>query len=171
MSGILHSLPSGPSPAARLRSRILARDRLMATFVKTTSHQTVEVLAATGMDTLVLDAEHAPFGPESLDRSLLAAHACALPVLVRVPYPRAAAIQQALDLGAGGVMVPHVDDARIAEEVVRAARYGQGGARGFSNSSRAGGYGARGMAEHLLASDAHTSVIVQIGRASCRERV
>ncbi|WP_259276329.1 aldolase/citrate lyase family protein, partial [Raoultella terrigena] len=92
-------------------------------------------------------------------------HACALPVLVRVPYPRAAAVQQALDLGAAGVMVPHVDDARIAAEVVRAARYGQGGARGFSNSSRAGGYGARGMAEHLRASDAHTTVIVQIESA------
>ncbi|CAM3541485.1 HpcH/HpaI aldolase family protein [Paracidovorax anthurii] len=165
MTPFAEPVHAGPAPTASLRQRLAARERLLSTFVKTTSHQTVEVLAATGLDTLVLDAEHAPFGPESLDRSLLAGHACGLPVLVRVPYPRAAAIQQALDLGAAGVMVPHVDDARIATEVVRAARYGQGGTRGFSTASRAGGYGLRSMADHLRASDEHTAVIVQIESA------
>lgn len=152
--------PGAADEALSLRERLVAGESLFATFVKTTSHQTVEVLAATGLDTLVLDAEHAPFGPESLDRSLLAARACSLPVLVRVPYPRGAAIQQALDMGAAGVMVPHVDSAAIALEVVRAARYG--GTRGYSASPRAGGYGQRGMAEHLRLSDAHTAVLVQI---------
>jgi len=163
------ALPGEPGGLS-LRERLVAGEPLFSTFVKTTSHQTVEVLAATGLDTLVLDAEHAPFGPESLDRSLLAARACGLPVLVRVPYPRGAAIQQALDMGAAGVMVPHVDSAAVALDVVRAARYG--GTRGYSASPRAGGYGQRGMAEHLRLSDAHTAVLVQIesGQAVAQAR-
>ncbi|RYF24569.1 MAG: aldolase [Comamonadaceae bacterium] len=143
-----------------LKQRLLDGEPLLATYVKTTSHQTVEVLASTGLDAIVLDAEHAPFGPESLDRALLASRACGLPALVRVPHVRADAIQQALDMGAAGVVVPRVDSAAIATHVVRASRYI--GGRGFSASPRAGGYGQREMAELMRVSDTQTAVIVQI---------
>lgn len=143
-----------------LKSRLLEREPLLATYVKTTSHQTVEVLASTGLDAVVLDAEHAPFGPETLDRALLASRACGLPALVRVPHVRAEAIQQALDMGAAGVVVPRVESAAIATHVVRASRYL--GGRGFSDAPRVGGYGQRAMTELMHAGDTQSAVIVQI---------
>ena len=45
---------------------------LIGTFIKTPSHQVAEILGAGGLDFAVIDAEHAPFDPETLDRMVLA---------------------------------------------------------------------------------------------------
>lgn len=144
------------------RQRLNQGGLILATFVKTTSHQTVEVLGTTGLDAIVLDAEHAPFGAESLDRCLSVAGA--LPTLVRVPANRPESILQALDMGAAGVLVPHVDSPAEAAHAVSAARYA-GGTRGFSASTRAGRYGERQWSDYLSQSDADTAVLLQIESA------
>lgn len=146
---------------SELRQRLKDGKLIVSTFVKTTSHQIVEVLATAGFDALVLDAEHAPFGKESLDLCLMAAKAIGLPTLVRLPNSSPDTILQVLDMGAAGIVVPHVDSAEQAREVVRASRY-RGGVRGFSASTRAGGFGSRGMIDHIQSSDQSTVVIVQI---------
>src|SRR5262249_6748653 len=63
--------------------------------------------------------------------------------------------------GAAGVLVPHVSSAGKAKAVVSACRY-QGGSRGFSNSPRAGGYGAAGIWQHVEAQDKSVTVIAMI---------
>ena len=87
---------------------------LFGVFAKTSSHQAIEVLGRTGVDYIVIDAEHAPFGPGELDICLLAAVANGLSVIVRVPELNKAVILTSLDLGAAGVMIPHIRDARQA---------------------------------------------------------
>lgn len=160
-----------PEPMA-FRSAIAQRKVLLGTFQKTTHYQTVEVLASAGLHFIVLDAEHAPFGRESLDACCLAARANRVPALVRTASSRAEHILQALDCGATGVLVPHVDDAHMAAAVVRAARYREaGGGRGFSNSPRAGGYGATPLALHMEASDLQTTVVVQVETAMAVQNV
>jgi 2-keto-3-deoxy-L-rhamnonate aldolase RhmA len=130
------------------------------TFVKTTSPQVVELLGGCGLDFAVLDAEHAPFDRTSLDLALLAGRAAALPLFVRVPDRAAATLLGVLDMGAAGVLVPHVDTAEQAQEVVAHCRY-VGGDRGYSSSPRAAGYGALGMAAAIRAGDANV-VMCQI---------
>ena len=166
----------GRTPAGvtqiNLRSVFKSGGLAIGTFVKTTHYQTVEILGGSDLDYLVLDAEHAPFGREALDACCLAARAHGAPVMVRTASHRPEHILQALDCGAHGVLVPHVDDADIAAKVVAAARYREaGGQRGFSNSPRAGGYGRTAMAEHISASDQHTAVMVQIETAAAVENV
>jgi 2-keto-3-deoxy-L-rhamnonate aldolase RhmA len=88
--------------------------RTVATFVKTDSPQVVEVLGLCSLDYVVLDAEHAPFDRQTMDRMVFAARAVGLPMLVRVPDHRDATILSVLDLGAHGIVVPHVDSAADA---------------------------------------------------------
>ena len=116
----------------------------VGTFVKTTSPQVVEILGGSGLDFAVLDAEHAPFDRSALDLALLAGRAARLPLFVRVADGAASTLLTALDLGAAGVLVPHVDSEAQAREVVAHCRY-DGGDRGYSGSPRAAGYGAMGM--------------------------
>jgi staphyloferrin B biosynthesis citrate synthase len=66
-----------------------------------------------------------------------------------------------LDCGAQGVLVPHVSSPVLARSIVAEARY-QGGRRGFTNSSRAGGYGSLGFQAHVAAADAQTAVVAMI---------
>lgn len=147
--------------ADNFRQRLTAGQPLVGSFVKTAAVQTIEIAAVAGLDFVVLDAEHAPFSATDIDSGVLAGRSAGIPVLVRVPQHSGPWIQQAIDVGADGILVPHVSSAAIAEAVVRAAKFA-GGSRGYSNSPRSGGYGTRSLAEHLAREDERVAVIIQI---------
>ncbi len=146
---------------ATFRHRLLSKEILIGTFVKTPSPIICEVLGLTELDTVCLDAEHAPFGRIELDNCVQALRAAQMPSLIRVAANSQEYILQALDYGATGVVVPHVTTPEQAEAVVRAARFGEGG-RGYAGSTRAAGYTTKPMQKHLNDSATETTVIAQI---------
>lgn len=139
------------------RQRLLAGDLLSGTWVKTPHPHVVEVLALSPLDVLVLDAEHAPFDRGSLDQCVLAARAGGKPVLVRPASSAHEQILNALDIGADGVILPHIRTAKEAADAVKACHYIRGG-RGYAGSSRAAGYTTKGMAKHRA--DARNVVVI-----------
>ena len=143
-----------------LRARILRREMLSGTFVKTPSHEIIEVLAQSGMDFLCMDCEHAPVDRRGMDTCLALGRALGVPMLVRVPEFTPGNVLMALDSGATGVVVPHVDSAEKAAAVAKSAHFGHGG-RGFAGSTRWAGMGSRSMGE-VLAMDDETVVLAQI---------
>jgi 2-keto-3-deoxy-L-rhamnonate aldolase RhmA len=143
------------------RERLRSGDLVVGTWIKTPHPAVVEVLSTTDLDCLVVDAEHAPFGRHDIDLAVLAARPAAKPILVRVPSGAPEHALQALDCGATGIIVPHVRSVADAEQAVRISHYGNGG-RGYAGSTRAAGYTRTPVAEHLQASAASTTVIVQI---------
>lgn len=143
------------------RQRLAAQDFILGTFVKTPSPIVVEVLALTELDCLCLDAEHSPFDRANIDLCIAFARAAAKPVLVRVPAASHEHILSALDCGATGIVAPHIRSADEARSLVRTCHYGPGG-RGYAGSSRAARYTTRTMADHLAASAAGTTIVVQI---------
>ncbi|MGQ0384997.1 MAG: HpcH/HpaI aldolase family protein [Gammaproteobacteria bacterium] len=153
---------------AGFRARLAAGTPLVGCFVKTPSPIICEVLARAGLDVVCLDAEHAPFGRLEIDGCISALRAVDQPSLVRVASGTAAEIQNALDCGATGILVPHVAGAAQAASLVQAARFGAGG-RGYSGSTRAADYGIRDMTGHLDASDAQVTLIVQLEDARALE--
>jgi 2-keto-3-deoxy-L-rhamnonate aldolase RhmA len=143
------------------RSSVRRGTTLAGTFIKTPAHHVIEIAGASGLDFVVLDAEHAAFSADALDRCLLACAAARVPGIVRLPDATPATVLRMLDLGADGILAPHVVSAEDARAIVAASRY-RHGLRGFSNSPRAGGYGSLPMGEHIEASDAGISVLCQI---------
>lgn len=119
---------------------------LAGVFVKTPSLPVIEILALAGLDFICFDAEHAGFGRRDLDDGLGMARALGLPALVRVMEAGAAPILQALDGGADGVVVPHVDSAALATRIAAWSRFGPGG-RGYAGSTRSAGFGTRPMTQ------------------------
>ncbi len=150
---------------AEFRQRLAGRSPVAGMVIRTPSHHVVEVLAAAPpdhrVDVVMLDTEHAPFDLAVLDSMLAVARALDIPTLVRVHGLERHAIQQALDLGATGIVVPHVDSVASAREVVRLAHYGDGG-RGFSPSTRSAGWGTRTIADILDDAAASTTVVIQV---------
>lgn len=140
------------------------------TFLKTPAHQTVELIAQTGLDFAVLDAEHAPFDPSQVDVCMLASQAGDLPLLVRVPRNAPDTILGALDMGATGIFVPHVATPDDAQRASAACHY-IGGERGFSPSTRAGGYGTRGLRPYMEAADREVCLILQIEDAAALDHL
>ncbi len=143
------------------RQRLLSGERLIGSFVKTPSMMIAEVLAQTELDVLCIDAEHSPFDRSDIDASLLAYRAANKPALVRVPSAQPHLILNALDCGATGIVVPHVDSVAKAEACARAAKFGDGG-RGYAGSTRAAAYGGNSVTTNLENNRDNTTVIAQI---------
>jgi 2-keto-3-deoxy-L-rhamnonate aldolase RhmA len=160
---------SKPLPGS-FRERFLSGDRLLGTFIKTPTAHATEIIGGAGFDFVVIDEEHAPFDRSATDMALLAARASGIAGLVRVPDATPSHILRVLDDGAAGILVPHVYSAEKARQVAAAARY-RGGQRGYSNSPRAGGYGALTTWPHVDAADASMTVLAMIEDVEAIEKV
>lgn len=160
-------MSTGPYPPLPRMGRPAPGTSHVGSFVKTASAQTIEILALARLDFVVLDAEHAPFDRRDIDLMVLAGRASGLPVAVRVPDANPATLLSVLDLGAAGLVVPHVDTAEQARAVVAHARY-RGGLRGYSSSPRSAGYGSYGMKTALAQGDG-AMLLCQVESASAVE--
>lgn len=147
--------------ATTFKARMAGDEILVGTFLKTPAHEVIEVLAKSQLDFLCLDAEHAPFDRARMDLCLAMGRALGVPMLVRVPSGAPDDILKALDSGATGIVVPHVDTVEKARAIAKAARFGHGG-RGYAGSTRWAGFATRPMADVLAQSMSETVVIAQI---------
>ena len=121
------------------------------------------ILARSGFDFVVVDAEHAAFTLESMRSCVEAVQAAPAAAIVRIAGNDPVLIKQALDLGVDAVQVPNVYSAEEAVAAVRASRFAPEGVRGIG-LGRASGYGSD-MAGFLRDANARTAVIVMIEQA------
>lgn len=150
----------------KLRSRTAARGAIGTFLIELPTPASVRVLALAGFDYLVLDMEHSPIDFSSLEPLVLAAQVTGTPVLVRTWGEDAGLVGKVLDIGAHGVMVPHVESAERARAVVAQARYAPLGSRGFSPLAR---YDALEQPLHALGRS--TYVVLQIEGRKALEQV
>lgn len=150
------------------RSRLKRRETLLGTMVTLASPSAAEILAGIGFDWLFVDGEHGPLETGDL-LAILQAIGGRAASLVRVPEGNEASIKKVLDLGADGVIVPQVNTAEQAANVVRFARYAPLGARGVG-LARAHGYGLTFQAYMDTAND-QVSVVVQAEHARAVENI
>ncbi len=151
--------------APSLRSRILARERLLGCFLTWPTEGLVEILAQSGFDFLVADTEHGFFNAESVERIVRAADGAGIPPVVRVPNCHASAdAGRALDAGAAGTLFPRADGAAAVRAAVESVKYAPAGRRGLAGV-RANKYGSVPFDRWVLEANDTTAVIVQIETA------
>jgi 2-keto-3-deoxy-L-rhamnonate aldolase RhmA len=144
-----------------LKQQLHSKVPILGTFIKSTHYHNTEVLAHSDLDLLCLDAEHAPFDRGDLDACVLAAKAHQKPVIIRVPNNEPSTLLNALDIGADGVLLPHITSVEQAKEVVSKCFFGNEG-RGYAGSSRFAGYTTRPLIDNLSNNQQKTCVIAQI---------
>lgn len=121
----------------------------------------VEMLGYAGYDFVLLDLEHVNTNPETLENMIRAAECAGLTALVRVPGMDASMILRALDSGAQGIVVPHVQSRSEAEAAVSASRYHPMGQRGISGG-RTTGFGRLDLPSYFERANAELLVGVMI---------
>ena len=100
-----------------------------------TPHQAMlEIAYDIGFRDVVLDIEHGLFDLEALDRILALGNALGMRMHAKVLGPEAIPIQQALDMGAYSVIIPHIQDVEHAKSVTQYAKYPNLGKRSFSGT-------------------------------------
>ncbi len=124
------------------------------------SNITVEVLANSGFDWLLLDTEHSPNELPMVHAQLQAiSHGKAHPI-VRPPWNDTVTIKRYLDLGVQTLLIPFVQDAAEATAAVAATRYPPLGVRGYSAAARASDYGR--VKDYPLQCEEHLCVLLQV---------
>lgn len=154
--------------AGEFRARLKRGEKLLGTMVTLASPVAAEILSGVGFDWLFVDGEHGPLDSGDILGILQAADprvAC----VVRVPAGDEVAIKKVLDLGASGVIVPQVNTAEQAADVVRFSRYAPLGARGVG-LARAHGYGLR-FQEYMESANEHVAVVVQAEHAIAADNI
>lgn len=102
-----------------------------------------ELAGMCGFDWALIDLEHGCGPNADVPDQLRALGGRRTRAVVRVGAPHPDLIARVLDWGADGIMVPHVNSAAEADQIVRAARYAPRGQRGYSRTVRAHDYGLR----------------------------
>ena len=146
--------------AKQLIEKLRRNEPAIGSWVMLRDPAAVEILVEAGFDWLCIDAEHAPYSPESLQHSLIALRGSETAGIVRVADNAESYIKIALDLGADGVMVPMICSAADVEQAVAAAKYPPLGRRGYG-PLRASGY-LRRIEQYLGSANEGTLLIGQI---------
>lgn len=92
----------------------------------------LEIAKACGCNDLVIELEHGTFDLSTLDTFLAFARALGYQPLCKILAPTTEAIQQALDFGAHGVIIPHILGVDHAAEVTKGAKYPPLGVRSYT---------------------------------------
>lgn len=113
----------------------LARNELSLGVVlrQARSVETARIFATAGFDWLFIDLEHNSMSIETACEMSVACLDAGIAPLVRVPEEQYWLATRALDGGAQGIVMPHVDTPEQAREVVRKLRYPPVGRRSISS--------------------------------------
>ena len=124
-----------------MRVRNAARARLengeMAIGVGIRTARTVDIakmMKTAGFDWLFIDLEHGPMSIEFATTLAVAALDTGISPIVRVPFMQHTMATRVLDSGALGIVMPHVDTADQAHEIVQHLKYPPIGHRSLAGS-------------------------------------
>lgn len=143
------------------REKLLRGEKILGTFFEMGSAEAVECLAISGLDYIIIDNEHGPFGTESTQNFVRAADVRGLTPFVRVKDITRPSILKALDIGAHGLLIPNVKTVEEVKLIVEYGKYLPDGDRGAS-FMRASGYGGDySLLEYFETANRETLLIPQ----------
>ena len=139
-------------------------------FLNAHSPTVAEQLAHSGYDWLLVDTQHGPMDHERLSAMLCAIGSGGAKSMVRVEgFHDRGGIQQALDLGADGVLIPYINTAEEARQAVSCARYPTAGTRSVYFPQRA--TNKAGLLGYVPNANGNVIVALQVETASCIQNI
>ena len=139
-------------------------------FVNSHSPTVVEQLAHTGYDWLLVDTQHGPMGFETLSQMIGGGSSGGAKSLVRVAGAHdRGGIQQSLDVGADGVLVPYINTADEARQAVSCCRYPTAGTRSVYFPQRS--MNKAGLLGYAGAANDNVICALQVETADCIKNI
>src|SRR5216117_2750149 len=155
---------------AEFKKQLRAGKPKLGLFVNSHSPTVAEQLAHSGYDWLLVDTQHGPMGYESLSAMLAGIANGGAKSLVRVTsYQDRAGIQQTLDMGADGVLIPYINTAEEARQAVSCTKYPTSGTRSVYFPQRS--MNKAGLLGYAGNFNNDGIVALQVETASCIENI
>jgi 2-keto-3-deoxy-L-rhamnonate aldolase RhmA len=105
------------------RDALRAGNTVYGTLISSTAPRMFDVTVTLGLDFVFFCNEHVLYNPETLGWMCRAYKAAGINPVVRIPEPNPFLATQALDAGAGAILVPYVENLEDVYELVGAVKY------------------------------------------------
>ncbi|KAH8700703.1 Pyruvate/Phosphoenolpyruvate kinase-like domain-containing protein [Talaromyces proteolyticus] len=129
------------NPRLRLLKKIRAGEFPLMTFMAIPSVRMAQIVALTGLDGIIIDCEHGHIGDDAMHNSVAAISSLGVSPIIRIRGPAHDIIKRALDTGAHGIMVPQINNAEEARQIVASSKFPPQGIRGQGSAFPAIGHG------------------------------
>ncbi|MGD9867806.1 MAG: aldolase/citrate lyase family protein [Hyphomicrobiales bacterium] len=148
-------------PANHFKRAIKSGKHQLGFWSSLASNISVEVLAGSGFDWLLLDTEHSPNDvPQVYGQLQAMMENPSCHPIVRPPWNDMVIIKRYLDMGVQTLLIPTVQTREEAEAAVAYTRYPPRGVRGFASASRSSRFGR--VKDYHTRCEAEICVLVQI---------
>ena len=158
----------------QLKTKLQSGEKVIGTMQQIANVAVSEGLGVSGLDFFVADMEHAPFDTENLRSVIMAAELRGTTPLCRIKNVNKDYVQQALDIGAMGIVAPGIESPEEVRALVRYAKYIPDGNRGFClTRTSAFGYDdfAKDPKEYIKTCNEQTLIIPQCETRQCAESI
>ncbi|MGJ8556320.1 MAG: aldolase/citrate lyase family protein [Sulfitobacter geojensis] len=150
-----------PAPVNTFKKALSEGETVFGCWVGLADTLSTELMGTAGFDWLVIDGEHGPNDLRSILAQLQVLAASDSHPVVRVPVGETYMLKQLLDAGAQTVLVPMVESADQARQLVRDVTYPPHGDRGVGYAlSRAARFSQ--IADYGTTADAQICLLVQV---------
>jgi 4-hydroxy-2-oxoheptanedioate aldolase len=147
-------------PVNRLKRALSEGRQQIGLWSSLAHHVTVEIIAGSGFDWLLLDTEHAPNELPMVHNQLQAMEGGTATAVVRPAWNDAVILKRLLDIGVQNFLVPFVQTEEEARRAVAATRYPPDGIRGVAVAIRANRWGR--VQDYARCANAEIGLIVQL---------
>lgn len=149
------------NPRLRLLNGLKAGKYPLMTFLAIPSVRQAQIVSLCGFDGIIIDCEHGHIGDEAMHNSVAAISALGVSPIIRIRGPSHDILKRALDTGAHGIMVPQINNAEEAAQIVQSSKFPPQGVRGQGSAFPAIGHGLT-TPEYMKTADQTIVTMIQI---------
>ena len=147
----------------------------LGTFLGVTTPAIMEAISSSGLDFVIIDTEHGPYGTESVSDLISTSSLLGISPLVRIADLTHGEMQHALDNGADGVIIPCLREVDEFRKAVDLGKFPPLGNRGFikGRGSRFGSedWASGNLDEYLENSDRKALILPQCETAEALDHI
>ena len=145
-----------------IKKRLINGELVLGTIISEVRNPNIAyMLAQCGFEFFIIDNEHGSYNAETISNMIAAARGADISVIVRIPEITRENILKPLDAGATGLLVPMVNTAAEANEVIRHAKYPTMGNRGAALRRPHNRYAKVNATEYLKQANENTFIAIQ----------
>jgi len=145
-----------------LKEKLESGQSVLGTWSMIPSTITTDIIASTGLDFLIIDAEHGPISFETAQNMVIACESRKVSPVMRVGTIDEADILKALDIGVHCIQIPNVNTKVDVENIVSLSKYPPIGKRGFSPFTRAGNYSIENSTTLTIKANKNSLIAINI---------
>lgn len=149
------------NPRLRLLNKLRDGQYPLMTFMAIPSVRQAQIVALTGLDGVIIDCEHGHISDDAMHNSVAAISALGVSPIIRVRGTSHDILKRALDTGAHGIMVPQVNNAEEAAQIVASSKFPPQGLRGQGSAFPAIAHGLT-TPEYMKTADQTILTMIQI---------